>query len=821
MWRVKDIIGQQSSKTALVEKIISANALNQTGDLHYNKYGVKDRIGLMSCSNIFIDNFILSVLIPDTTLNGRKFKYVDVWNTYIRKILTTNGFTRCSVKAIGCEQYTQRMTEEDKKKVAYKSEKASKYFWQNYKVACSDEDLTVVMSFLRGEKFRDDSDSLTLKDFDCTIDCEGSFNKEEVIEFMTNHRGFTLQGTQHREKCPGTILNNDAFVGRNCLTYITEINGFQIRCKAYNKFVQCLETKAVRTNIGQHWKDWVDNTGTCLAENRDRAKDRGLTRIEVTFYTRENKNAIPDDELIARTLDDIRSNIPNDLVYSTPYSATWKAFCEIMVHTLVVVERKSVRDEDGKVQNQNQAVIVYSYNEVTGNISGQVISNWDARSKWCLANLTLGGNLPIDVIEVNYHGIISTKKNPGQVYRARKAHLLQHPENPELPLRELYTSDHTVGLSAVRYFRHRENGTTDFKTRIVSTGHSHGTCEVDELQNQWKLTKAGFVATPNCIPDLSGKGRIDNVNVDIVLVRQELLPISVSGHYHGVMIAVKKARIETQFTHFSESLERLREEMKNVEIFQKAQLYKLTDLPRGVFPIYAIKEYGCGPHNMYKVITEFNGEKVQVVSNRSLGDSLDMNMSMKARRDLEESNHGYILDQGTRIGDLVILGYNYTTARHKSVNCYVRLHYGEEPNEINIDIASNMSSPQHSPLRSSQDEMPVSTDPSVCSQKYLELDTLAVLPDNEKIDIISFAYVTYRNKQKLIAKVGDKWYQAGDNVESQMNLIDKDCEIVKLKQRKSRKHGRYEAVVEVKKPRKRSATEDLDSPPSQRLRTQP
>ena len=77
------------------------------------------------------------------------------------------------------------------------------------------------------------------------------------------------------------------------------------------------------------------------------------------------------------------------MVYSTPYTATWKTYCDTFNHSLVCIDR-----------SKNIGVIVYSYNEKTQNISGQVIESWNEREKWCLDKLTLNGNLPLDIIEV-------------------------------------------------------------------------------------------------------------------------------------------------------------------------------------------------------------------------------------------------------------------------------------------------------------------------------------------------------------------------------------------------------------------------------------
>ena len=45
-------------------------------------------------------------------------------------------------------------------------------------------------------------------------------------------------------------------------------------------------------------------------------------------------------------------------------------------------------------------LIMYSYNEIMQNISGQYISKWSEREMWSLVILTYYGNLPIDLIEI-------------------------------------------------------------------------------------------------------------------------------------------------------------------------------------------------------------------------------------------------------------------------------------------------------------------------------------------------------------------------------------------------------------------------------------
>ena len=96
-------------------------------------------------------------------------------------------------------------------------------------------------------------------------------------------------------------------VGKNCLTFIENIYGFTTRQKVYNKIVQMLEYKSVRSNVGSYWNDCVCQQETRLANARDQAKDCGLTRAEVTIYIEEE---IPNNGFIDKVLESIVRYIP-------------------------------------------------------------------------------------------------------------------------------------------------------------------------------------------------------------------------------------------------------------------------------------------------------------------------------------------------------------------------------------------------------------------------------------------------------------------------------------------------------------------------------
>ena len=94
----RDICGRSAANARnILERIVRLNALNKTGNANYNKYGNKDGVGFTPCSDKFVDNFILQVLVPDYNMDV----HVGGVNKTIRDLLTRRNLTKCEVKAIG------------------------------------------------------------------------------------------------------------------------------------------------------------------------------------------------------------------------------------------------------------------------------------------------------------------------------------------------------------------------------------------------------------------------------------------------------------------------------------------------------------------------------------------------------------------------------------------------------------------------------------------------------------------------------------------------------------------------------------------------
>ena len=577
----KELCGRASRTTIILEKAVERLALNRTAFVNYNSLGNKDGVGFKPCSDMFIDNFVLHVLVPDYQIADKKYIHVGVINKLLRDMLQQNGLEKCMVQATCFRQLKDtRPSQNDLEKIPFRNlQKESSdtlYFHQEYKITSSNFDFNRVIAFLRTKKYNDCG--VFLKDIDVTCDYAGSFNRQEVMESMIYKHGFRMQksyddadGTilentefvgENYDDTDRTILDNTQFVGENCLTYMESVDGWSTRCKIYNKMVQMLECKAVRQSIGCHWMDWVCQVDTRLANARDEARDRGLPRTEVTFYCNNN---IPEDQFMKDSLLRIINYVDKNLVYSTPYEKTWTAYCNSFLHSLVVVDRK-----------RDVALLVYSYNELTKNISGQTIHDWSKREKWSLSNLTLSERLPIDLIE-----ICETVKTLKLVQRKRQ---------------KKYVKDVIIELFGGRYFKIHNDDTKQFTTRLVSARGVYCFNEGNGLENTELVNKAGFVDHPNCKPFLANvqanyKSKVDVEFRFVDELNLQNLQVKESTNTSFFLDEEQQNKIEQVRQEIEEELKKKREEMALLEEYNRIYPHMaLKDLPKGNYKVMSIRK---------------------------------------------------------------------------------------------------------------------------------------------------------------------------------------------------------------------------------------
>ena len=323
------------------------------------------------------------------------------------------------------------------------------------------------------------------------------------------------------------------------------------RSKIYNKMVQMLECKGVRDTIGCHWKDWVSQEDTRLACVRDEANQKGLTRVEVAFYC---KNEIPSDEIMEATLKRMVQYVAASLVCTTPYACVLNAYCDSLVHSLVVVDR-----------TQDEALIVYSYNELMQNISGQCISKSSEREMWSLANLTLNGNLLMDLIEILH--ISKTGKGNDRLQ-----------------------------LSGARNFKVMPDGKNNFTTRLVSHNGVFASFNGTENSNEDLVKMAGLQLHVNCSPylahvkaNLQSKVRAEFIlaqEIDIVIPRRKNIRAK-----HTDKWALKDTVQQTIELELKEKREKLIALELYTEKYSDNEIIPLCSLKLETYQIMALKNH--------------------------------------------------------------------------------------------------------------------------------------------------------------------------------------------------------------------------------------
>ena len=729
-----DLVGKSQSKTITLEELIRANALNCTGKIDYNKYGKLDGIGFEKVSEKFVDNFLFGVLVPDyNTKKNKKNKprnnFVGSQNVKIRELLNANELEKCNVKAISFLE-VKIPQKEMLENMPDGNKEAETYYEQIFKIACPNIDYGAVMNFLRGVDYN--RYGFFLKDIDITIDYAGSFDKYKCIEHLIAMEDFKEQESlKNGREYPRTIVNNDAMVGKNCLTWMENIGGYTTRQKIYNKMVQMLECKSVRSNVGAHWKDWVCQKGTRLAKARDHAKDRGLTRAEVTFYIQQE---IPDEEIIDSVLERIFKYIPKEIVYSTSYADTWKAYCNTFKHSLVCIDR-----------SKDIGICVYSYNQETGNIGGHVVENWQEKEKWCLDKLTLNGNLPLDIIEV---------KEVAEVYENDK-------------------KDVVLEVFGNRYYKINKDKSTIFTTRLVSKGgiFSYST-ESFKGENTKLLENAGFLEHENCIPYLSKTKASKSHKSDAELRKIEELHVHLQFRKENKKVKEEKfkQKREEEFKKIEEKTKPLflelnvqKETLNRIKVwkarFSGVKTTPLAEIKQGKYIVLAVKKANTCYGKQYKLLIKREDSLTIVWSNKPIKDKLQEAEDAKAI----DVDGDFLYISKEDLGHLNITGQGNTFNGHRIVYCKLALNTKEDEKERETKMVEeatvNLQIPRENLL------------------PYQEYPNLITLPLGSVHNVDGWGVLKHYGRDRLIISLDGKHYQAGESLEGNINQLKTLCMI--------------------------------------------
>lgn len=382
----------------LLEAIAYANCGNWTGRLDWFNGAEQTNAPMKPVTVGFADGIVLKCLVPPEQIEippgkdkrSQEFKYFGVRCKQVREIIAAAGIDIKHNDVVGrrlfavkeCSGVRARvpppgdinhatviLCDRDPKLVGERE-----WYWQHIGVSFHEANLQTVLDLVRTDVFA--NVGLWLNDFDVTMDCA------TVVRCTALKSRLLGQGIK--------VLENADKVGLNCLTWWHDNN----REKVYAKMVQQFESKEVRATVGHHISEWVETTGTRLAEARDATIDDGLMRCETTVYTDRNDwpiatahkhlpaTAAKMTEYCARQLD----VVPPDLVLKTSHHQMATNWAANLKHTLIVVDTY-----------YDRALVAYAKNDVTHKVCGTFVNAYARRRNHVLQKLTLGDH-PVDVI---------------------------------------------------------------------------------------------------------------------------------------------------------------------------------------------------------------------------------------------------------------------------------------------------------------------------------------------------------------------------------------------------------------------------------------
>ena len=779
------------------EELLTSIALAQsTSDIScvdHNQYGKKDNIGFQAVSKDFCDNVLVAVPVTreelvrkDKDEDGKYIPMEKDWRGKVPKdILDANGeIIQKRAPDIGayitvkCGTHNQNLQRKFRKRgdesrdvsaIKLKYNPKEDVFTQVYKVSMHEVELETVLEIISSDIFG--KDGTRLEDIDFTRDLSGSFDQQELSNYLVDSKICRLKSkTKDWNSYKDIILDdNDALVGSNCLTIVSEDSRF--RYKYYNKQVQMLESKSVRTKYGQHWHNWIYQTGTRLSEARDKATNRGLTRLELTMYFGfEDLNV----KFIKKCLDSYQSQIPKHLVYSTPYSCVWKGVLDKTKQNMVLVDNRTLPNGE----KRNNAMVVYSVNKKTGKVQSVNISkNWSRNRNWVLAHTLLSNENPIEEY------ILETS-NPVD----------------EKPM---------YSLTKKVFIRTRKTGLDSWKTVLSTYISLVGTCtkyidkkniSQEDLERKWE--NAGVGKHPNLQPTLYRQKEITTNGTNLDLYEMEclvpMLPMCSNDidpdivkkliNQRDEYISQQNQIVQTKLLERKEIQSRLLLVRSVVERFRNSTQIGLKNIPFGIYKIIGYKLHWnkrWGKEDIVVYMESEQGKKHIVFGN------WELHKELTGIQIINPTEGVYCLVGEETIATIDIHGRNGNgrVLFHIQIGESLDFHTKEAVLDKELEIEKSLKEeipttiPVDSPLEEILEEfLPV----------YKSCLGLEELPPNSIHTLKSFGWTHHYKQRKLLVRIGDIFYQAGFQLESLYDGEWMDGTIILLckckTDRKNRKH---------------------------------
>ena len=158
---------------------VESNSLNCVGQIDMNKYGTKDGNLLEEATEIFIDTFILQVLVPDYLVESSRYTEAGTMSKCVWSLIEREGLTKSRATMLNFHRLTTKPDQKMIDSMPFKNvdNETKEYFIQTFKISCANEKFEDVIKFLNNKSYQ--NRGLFLKNIDVTQYYKGSFCKDK------------------------------------------------------------------------------------------------------------------------------------------------------------------------------------------------------------------------------------------------------------------------------------------------------------------------------------------------------------------------------------------------------------------------------------------------------------------------------------------------------------------------------------------------------------------------------------------------------------------------------------------------------------------
>lgn len=374
-----------SKSETLLHNITYTLNINDTANIDFTLGGTNNKELKPLCSR-FCDNIIIHFIIPEDIIKNNK-----ALKNYIKRKGTNDQPEENTPKSKEDRQFNKVLKEitpflannteiirelfnkfdilinkTSIKPTSFKVDKGT--IKQFIKISLQDVPLDKVLNIVcNKERIKEFNDNgIFINDIEIIQDFSGTINKKDVIDYLLTKPDFRKEGEESinnntTEEPIKIIIDNNASVGSNCLTFITNSSFGAVRYNFYNKFAQAIESPNVRGSVGNHYSHWINNQEQILKDNIKKSLDTGILRLEITYYI---DNQAITEEYINKHLDYFVYILPPNLIFYNSISKQWSLLLNAIKYNLCVVDL-----------DYNLALFSYSINKLTNNINGFYIKN--------------------------------------------------------------------------------------------------------------------------------------------------------------------------------------------------------------------------------------------------------------------------------------------------------------------------------------------------------------------------------------------------------------------------------------------------------------